>query len=154
MTSLSRILNQIIKEDRMGITIKNREKSIDMGCGGFMNLRRNIAKLLSNEFGVLYENWCRPCSPITDEEGNKILKKFYQDGILTDNDDVIIEFLFASDIDGKITAEGCKRLYELIKDYDDNILYGYVMRPDCAKFSDFKEIIRKSAENNWIVKWY
>lgn len=137
----------------MGITIRNKENSIDMGCGGFMNLRRNIANLLSKEFGDLYKEWCKSFSPITDEEGNKILKTFYRDGILSDEDDVIIEFLFASDLEGKITAKGCKRLYELIKDYDDNILYGYAMHPNCAKFADFKEIIKESAKHNWVVQW-
>ena len=137
----------------MGITLGNREHSIDMGCGGFMSLRQRIASLLSEEFGILYKNWVRPCSPISDDEGNKNLKSFYDDGILTDDDDIIIDFLFASDLGGKLTAKGCKRLYKIIKNYDDNYIYGYALHPHPAKFADFKEIIKESAENNWIVKW-
>lgn len=137
----------------MGITLGNREHSIDMGCGGFMALRQRIASLLSEEFGELYKVWVRPCSPISDEEGNRMLKTLYEAGTLTDNDDVVIDFLFASDLGGKLSVKGCKRLWKLIKDYDDNIVYGYIGRPDRAMFKDFKEIIKESAENNWIVKW-
>ena len=41
----------------MGITISGPNKSIDMGGGGFANLRTTIAKLLNcNEFFELYDD--------------------------------------------------------------------------------------------------
>lgn len=135
------------------MTIKNKENSIGIGNVGFMDLRRTIANLLSEEFGKLYKNWVVPCSPISDEEGNKMLKSFYDAGILTDNDDLIVEFLFASDVKGRLIAQGCKRLYELIKDYNDDIVYGCEISLHPAKFEDFKQIVRESAENNWIMEW-
>lgn len=140
----------------MGITLGHRHKSIDMGCGGFLNLRKTIATLLAPSFGDLYEEWvCTiPSNGLTDEEGNARLAKLYENKTVTDDDDVVIEFLFASDIEGKLSAKGCKRLYSIIKDYDDNILYGYAGRPDCAKFKDFKEIVHDCANHRWVLHWY
>lgn len=138
----------------MGITISNKEKSIDMGCGGFYNLRKNIAYLLCEDFGRLYESWISPLSQMDDEMGNIQLMNLFNVGLLKEEDEVILDFLFASDCAGKISSKDCCKLYALIKDYDDNILYGYVGRPDCARFKDFKEIVKQSAKNRWIVSWH
>lgn len=137
----------------MGVTIENKTKSIDMGYGGFYNLRETIAGLLSEEFKNLYVEWTSMNGSINNEEGNKLLGNMYKRGVLTDEDVIILDFLFASDCGGKISVKGCRRLWKLIKDYDDNVLYGYAGRPDCAKFKDFKEIIETSAKNRWIAKW-
>jgi hypothetical protein len=79
----------------------------------------------------------------------------YDRGELTDQDDLIIEFLFACDCGGKLSYKGCTRLYELIKDYgDDNEKYGYIgWGDDCATFADFKEIVKDCSVNHWIMKW-
>lgn len=137
----------------MGVTIENKNRSIDMGYGGFYNLRKNIAGIYSIEFKNLYEEWCRPYSKITNEEGNKILASFYERNILTDDDDIVLDFLFASDCEGKISVKGCRRLYKIIKDYDDNICYGYIGRNDCAMFKDFKSLVEECAKNRIILKW-
>ena len=65
----------------------------------------------------------------------------------------IIEFLYAPDCEYKLTYGKCKRLYEAIKDYDDNILYGYAGRDDCAKFKDFKKILKDCADNQISMRW-
>lgn len=39
----------------MGITIHSPHKSIDMGAGGFLRLRRDIAKLTNSEISGHYE---------------------------------------------------------------------------------------------------
>ena len=138
----------------MGISIGNKNREIDMGYGGFYNLRKNIAGIYSSEFKRLYEEWVSPCSKMTDEEGNKQLITLYENDILTDEDDVVLDFLFASDAGGKVSAKGCKRLYKIIKDYDDDILYGYIGRKDCAMFKDFKDIVKECAERRIILSWY
>lgn len=38
-------------------------------------------------------------------------------------------------------------------DYDDNVLYGYIGRPDCAKFRDFKAILQDCADNKCDMIW-
>lgn len=145
----------------MGVTILNKNKCIDMGCGGFSNLRNTIAGLLPEEFAELYKAWTNPMnwlhtdSPnhLLNEEGNKRLSRLYAEGILTDEDDPVIDFLFAPDCGGKISAKGCKRLYQVIKDYDDDIVYGYSGRSDCAKFADFKAIVEECAKKRLVLTW-
>lgn len=135
----------------MGVTISNKNHSIDLSYSGFARLRDTIADLLNPEFGDLYKKWTS--LEMSDEIGNKLLNNLYKDKKLTDEDDPIIKFLFAPDYHGKIPAKDCKILYNLIKDYDNNIKYGYIGRPDCAVFKDFKNIIETSSKNKWIVTW-
>lgn len=47
----------------------------------------------------------------------------------------------------------CKELLKIIGDYDDNVLYGYIGRPDCAKFRDFKAILQDCADNKCDMIW-
>lgn len=138
----------------MGVTIRNKNNSIDMGYAGFFNLRKTIAGIYSEQFKRLYDAWCRPFGGIPDDEGNERLAKLYEKGILSDEDDVVLDFLFAPDAGGKISAKGCKRLWQVIKDYDDKILYGYQGRPDCAMFKDFKNIVEDCAKNRLVLTWH
>ena len=135
----------------MGLTICNKYGSIDIGYGGFFNLRKNIAGIYSKEFADLYENWCR--GKIKNDEGNKKLQEFFDNGILKDDDELVLDFLFASDCKGKLDGKTCRKLYHHIKDYDDDILYGYVGRPDCAKFKDFKDLVESSYRYRSILRW-
>lgn len=54
----------------------------------------------------------------------------------------------------EISVEDCKAIWEVIKDYDTNVLYGYVGRPDCAKFKDFKNIVKDCIDNNCNMEWF
>ena len=140
----------------MGLTIYNKERAIDMGYIGFYTLRNTIAKLFGTDFENLYNNWTSSSwnpNKIDDKTGNILLNGFYEKGIIKEEDNPILDFLFMSDCEGKLPAKSCKVLYNFIKDYDDNIKYGYSGRPDCAMFSDFKEIVRLCAKNRWILKW-
>lgn len=138
-------------------TIENVEKSINVGLTGFEHLRRIIANIISEEFGELYEAWCKPYpfNTVSDEEGNERLKGFYESGVLTDNDDEVIEFLFSSFQKGKLSAKGCKRLWHLIRNYNGNDdIFGSKGGPFYVCFNDFKEIVEMSAENNWVITWW
>ena len=137
----------------MGITIGNKTSSIDMGYIGFYRLRHDIAGVFGKKFKKLYFDWIE--GKDTDEEGNTVIKDMYDRGELTDQDDLIIQFLFASDCDGKLSYEGCKRLYELIEDYGDNSKkYGYIGWGDyCATFADFKQIVKDCSIHRWIMTW-
>lgn len=135
----------------MGITLRNKHMSFDLGSGGFYNLRKNIAGLLSKEFQELYINWTS--GKMTNDEGNKQLLSLYNRKILKDEDDVILNFLFASDVDGKLAVKDSRSLYNLVKDYDDNILYGYAGRPDCFRFKDFKILLKDSVDHRLVITW-
>lgn len=41
-----------------------------------------------------------------------------------------------------------------IKDYDDDICYGYCGRSDCAMFKDFKQLIKDGADTEMGIEWY
>ena len=137
----------------MGLTIRNKESSIDMGSGGFCRLRETIAGILSEEFKDLYVSWTSLSNPISDDEGNERLKALFEKRALKEEDAPVLDFLFKPDSEGKLSPKECKRLYSLIKDYDNNILYGYVGRPDCARFRDFKAIVEECAKNRWVLVW-
>ena len=53
-----------------------------------------------------------------------------------------------------ISPEDCAQIWEVIKDYDDKILYGYPRLPFCARFKDIKEVIRDCIENHCKLKWF
>lgn len=136
----------------MGLTISSPNKSIDMSASGFMRLRTTIAYLHSVELGKHYD-LLRKCN--TPEEydkydsetvrlANNAGSKFYW----------LFDFLYESDIEGKLTYGKCHKLLDLIGDYDDDICYGYAGLPDCAKFKDFKDILSDCVQNKRQMTWY
>lgn len=136
----------------MGITISSKNKSIDMSSAGFIRLRKTIAYLYSDEVGKHYED-LMSCNTTEDYNNydletvrlaNNAGSKFYW----------LFDFLYDSDIEGKLTYGKCRKLLNLIGDYDDNISYGYVARPDCAKFKDFKNILEDCVLNKCQMEWY
>ena len=42
----------------------------------------------------------------------------------------------------------------VLKDYDDDICYGYCGRSDCAMFKDFKQLIKDGADTEMGIEWY
>lgn len=67
--------------------------------------------------------------------------------------DGILRFLYAPDIGAEISVDDCKEIYKVIKDYDDNVCYGYCGRKDCAMFKDFKNIVKECIDNNCNMEW-
>jgi hypothetical protein len=51
-------------------------------------------------------------------------------------------------------TEHCKSIWEIIKDYNDDICYGYAGRSDCAKFSDFKDIVKDCIDKCVEMEWW
>lgn len=142
----------------MGVTISSKNKSIDLGCGGFLRLRTKIAELAGADIGEHYKKLNK--APIFDEEERQKFFDKYDKKILEIDEkykgemtDILI-FLYASDCKAEIPVEMCKKIYEIIKDYDDDILYGYCGRPDCATFKDFKELVKDCIDNECIMEWY
>ena len=65
----------------------------------------------------------------------------------------ILDFLYESDCDGIMDVPHCRSIYKVIKDYDDDILYGYAGRKDCAKFADFKAIVKEGIDSGDGFTW-
>ena len=104
----------------MGITLtaNNSKYSFDMGCGGFSNLRANIANLFDEQFGEHYRKLSK-CYDQTDyEEYDRIANEILSHPRFKEENADILDFLYASDCDGKIGYKTCGKLYNLMKDHD------------------------------------
>ncbi|MTI49477.1 MAG: hypothetical protein FH761_16715 [Firmicutes bacterium] len=140
----------------MGITIESKNFSADMGYGGFNRFRNKVATLSNLEFGNHYKKLDSTIFLMGAERESYFKKynleteKLIKDGITTVE---IANFCYQSDCEGSIDQNQAKQIYEKIKDYDDNICYGYAGRSDCAMFDDLKNIFRDCAENGGTVEW-
>ncbi|MGF7535016.1 hypothetical protein AAGG74_15205 [Bacillus mexicanus] len=140
----------------MGITIRSKNFSADMGYGGFGRFRNKVATLYSLEFGKHYEELNRGMFLMKDEresffkEYNKKTEELVKSNKITDE---IANFCYQPDCDGSVDQNQAKQIYEKIKDYDDDICYGYAGRSDCAMFSDLKDIFKDCAENGEKIDW-
>lgn len=93
----------------MGLTASAKnlscEDSYECGYLTFDHFRIELAKTYNEEFGELYEEWCR--GTLTEEELPRMNE--------LSNDDLDI-FLTHSDNDGKFTPSECRKIYNAIKD--------------------------------------
>lgn len=139
----------------MGVTISSKRYSCDMGCAGFMRFRNTVAEKVNDEFYKHYIEMDIPKVMILTGEARKEYFKKY-DAVthdLIDKNIVSVEvanFLYQTDCGGKIDRKQAKQIYELIKDCDDDINFGYVGRFDCAKMADMKKIF----SDKTMVEWY
>lgn len=133
----------------MGIALQNKEYCMDMGYGTFFQLRKKIAHLYDENFGEIYELWVNgKCDNSTI---NRKIEELFQNKTFTDQDNYTLEFLFQSDCDGKISYKDCKRLLEVIGDYNDNIMYGYLYANH--SFSYFKEMLKDCVTKRRNLYW-
>lgn len=130
----------------MGVTIGNCKKEISMGYLGFFRLRSKIADLLDEEFGAEYRKLIDPRAKIDNEKMNRIINEK-----MLDED--VIDFLYQYDCGGKMTPGQCRSLYEIIKDYDDDYLYGYERQVVKPTFSNFKNIVYDCYKNRRTLYW-
>jgi hypothetical protein len=138
----------------MGITISSKRYSCDMGYGGFGRFRNVVAEKTSDKF---YKHYMRLSNPnvmfIMGEERKKFFEKYDADTIkYIEENEVTVEvanFLFQPDCDGKIDRKQAKQIYDLIKNCDDDIIFGYAGREDCAKMSDMKKIFSDKTKVEW-----
>lgn len=140
----------------MGVTIKSKNFSIDIGCGGFLRLRTKIAELTAPDIFEHYKN-------LTDgmfkmgEDRNTFYEKYDKNTAELEEKygkSDIFDFLYESDCDGKMDMQHCNSIYEVIKDYDDNICYGYAGRKDCAMFKDFKNVVKDGIDTEKGFEWW
>ena len=80
------------------------------------------------------------------EKYDAITKEFVEKGEVSKE---VANFLYQSDCEGSIDRIQAKQIYELIKDCDDEIIFGYIGRKDCAKMSDMKNIFSDKTKIVW-----
>lgn len=142
----------------MGITIRSKNKSIDMGCGGFLRLRRTVSELcpeeISKHYAELINNYIHfqydteACKKY-DEKTEELYQKYRKKGL-----GKVFDFLYAQDTDARMTYGTAKQLLKAIGDYDNDQIYGYAGWGDqAARFKDFKEILRDATETKTAWGW-
>ena len=145
----------------MGVSLycKKTGTCCDMSYIGFYHLRNKIAYLCCNELGSIVDELNKAITRIFDSEDEKA--DFYRDIdhkieslILAKKVSVkVVDFIMQSDCKGKIRYGACKEIYKHIKDYDDNICYGYAGHLDCAMFKDFKSLLKECYDNKSDLVW-
>lgn len=143
----------------MGVTIKGSQHSIDLGGWGFKRLRTKIAELAAPDIFKHYKK-SMDGMRLYDDGKRKAFYESYNakiaeldrkyNGKMSD----ILDFLYESDCDAEMDAAHCRSIYEVIKDYDDDIPYGYAGRKDCAKFADFKKIVKDGIDSGDGFSWF
>lgn len=143
---------------KMGITIESKNFSADMGYGGFKRFREKVAELCNSKFSKHYLKSNEGMFLFGDEERESFFEKYnaqtknlIENGIITVE---IANFCYQSDCEGSIVQDQAEQIYEKIKDYDDNICYGYSGRSDCAMFSDLKNIFKDCVDNGGTIEWW
>ena len=138
----------------MGVTISSKRHSCDMGYRGFGRFRNAVAEKVNEDF---YKHYLKLSSPeamfslgnarkLYFEQYDAKTKEYVNQGTVTVE---VANFLYQSDCGGKIDRKQAKQIYELIKECDDNISFGYVGRNDCAKMSDMKKIFTDGTKVEW-----
>lgn len=138
----------------MGVSImyKKTGETIDMGCGGFLRLRRKVSDLCgepwASHYRELTDNWQHP-------EG--WYEKFDAKTVELLNKKCVsikvVDFLLQSDCGGSIRYGACKQILKVIGNYDDDILYGYAAHHNCARFKDFKRLLIQCVEHKCNLVW-
>jgi hypothetical protein len=134
----------------MGITIGSKKHSCDMGYGGFLRFRKLVASKVGDKFSEHYTKLDN--APVFGNR-NKYFEEYdAETNRLVEQGDITIEvanILYQSDCGGEIDCVQATQIYELIKDCDDNIAFGYIGREDCAKMVDMKKIFGNKTKVKW-----
>lgn len=141
----------------MGVTItaNNSNRSFDMGGGGFMSLRENIALAFDKEFGEHYGKLRYVWTEEGFEQFNKETNRILDDDRFQQEDVDIVEFLFMSDCGGEISHKTCKKIFELIKDIDfGNRIFTYAGLSDGKDYQHFKEFLQECYSHRRKMRWY
>jgi len=134
----------------MGITIRTKVKSCDIGYGGFMRFRQDVAFLICNEVGLHYKSIENAPFVRRDEFFVKFdanTKRLIESGKLSIE---LARFLFASDGEYKCDMKQVRSLRDILKlSKNDDEIYGYCGRKDAATMKDMKEIFC----GKYAVRW-
>lgn len=139
----------------MGICLTSRKSnySFNMGYGGFNNLRTNIAKAWDKELGEAYSDMLMAMS--NPKEYDERINRIISDDRFKDEDEDILDFLFASDCDGKCGYKTCGKIYNLIKDIDfGKKIFTYGAYSDGKDYEYLKEFLKECYQKRRMMIWY
>ena len=134
----------------MGVHVfaNNSPYSLDMAYSSFNRVRGKIAMLLNEEFGSNYLN-LRKCYSKEDyknhdEVANRLIKEKN-----LDND--IVDFLYQSDCDGKISYKTCKKILDLVGDTE--FVTCYMGFYDTSRSHDFQKLLQDCYSYRRSLRW-
>lgn len=124
----------------VSITCKKPKYTFDMGEGGFFNLRKNVALSMDREFGELYATLSKCYSSDDYSAFDQKVEKMIAEKRLDEKYTDVLDFLFASDCEGKINYKTCGKIaFMLEADYSG--LYDKVFRYAIEAHDDYREFI-------------
>lgn len=144
----------------MGVSLYSNSKKVTqefmMSYGGFFVLRSQIANVFDKEFGEHYSQLLKAsCSLSGDTETfNKKMNQILADKRFNGKDD-ILDFFFASDCEGTISYQTCKKLYDIIKnaDFQSGFQYGNFSDGIEKDWSDLKEFFLGCYKAKVSARW-
>lgn len=141
----------------MGVIIANKNHSIEMSYSGFVCLRTKVAYLHSKELGEFYEELVNAIPMLGKER--EIFSQDYERRLSTIDEELnvsryLLDFLYASDCEGTMSVKHCRRIWNTIKNCDEDFSIGYIGREDCATFLDFKRIVKDCRDKNIQMYWF
>lgn len=148
----------------MGLTLKCTKtgSGCDLSYNGFCRFREKVAYLVNDGFGAHYaklsllarefafgsdSDRCKQAYDEFDRETDELVEKLKISRH-------IVHFLFQADTDGKLSVKVCKRVYAVIKDHDDDVVYGYKKREPCTTFGDLKALFKECCETRSSLIWH
>lgn len=145
----------------MGVSLYANSKYVpqtfDMGYGGFFALRSQIANAFDEEFGKHYSQLPKAsCTLLGDTEAfNQKTNQILADKKFEGKDD-ILDFFFASDCEGSISYNTCKKIYDIIKDVDfqTGFQYGNFSNGTEEDWKDLKEFFLGCHKAKVSARWY
>ena len=139
----------------MGVCLTSRKSdySFDMGYGGFHNLRKNIASAWDEELGEAYGDMVMCVTH--PKEYNERINRIIANDRFKDEDEDILDFLFASDCDGKCGYKTCGKIYNLIKDIDfGGKIFTYAAYSDGKDYEKLKLFLKECYQKRRMMIWY
>lgn len=135
------------------LTSKKSNYSFNMGYGGFHNLRTNICKAYDKELGELYADIVSSLN--NPQEYNRRINEILKDERFKEEDEDILDFLFAPDCDGKIGYKTAGKLYNLIKDIDfGGKIFTYAYYSDGKDYENLKVFLKECYQKRRMIIWY
>lgn len=144
----------------MGVNLYSNSKKVtqefNMSYGGFFLLRSQIANAFDKEFGEHYSQLLKASCSLSGstEAFNKKMNQILADKRFNGKDD-ILDFFFASDCEGIISYQTCKKLYDIIKDVDfqSGFQYGNFSNGTEEDWNDLKEFFLECYKAKVSARW-
>ena len=141
----------------MGLTIRSKIKNcnieLDGGYGMLLTIREEVAKLYDKEFGEHYETLSKCFLKEHFDEFNKKANEILRDDRFKDEDEDIVDFLFQSDCDGKISYKTCKKVYDILQESTNNCCLRYTAYSK-NDWEDLKELLLQCYKHRANLYWY